>query len=141
MKEESIRDDHTKEITTHDNIEEAEELSQTKSNVDESTNPQSNATKSSIDDKEEKEEQESLQSPSEEKKKFPSWTLGVATILALASVMPIVFVAVLRKLGITKPHVDYEAGSPLKRIETNASSAPMMPTVSCLSSFNSQSKV
>ena len=76
-----------------------------------------------------------------EKKKFPNWTLGVATILALASVMPIVFVAVLRKLGITKPHVDYEAGSPLKRIETNASSAPMMPTVSCLSSFNSHSKV
>ena len=50
--------------------------------------------------------------------------------------MPIVFVAVLRKLGITKPHVDYEAGSPLKRIETNASSAPMMPTVSCLSSLS-----
>jgi len=63
-----------------------------------------------------------------EKKKFPAWTLGVATILSLASVMPIVLVALLRKLGITKPHVDYEAGSPLKRIETNASSAPMMPT-------------
>ena len=65
-----------------------------------------------------------------EKKAFPSWTLGIGTILALASVVPIVFVALFRKLGITRPHVDYEAGSPLKRIETNASNAPMMPTVS-----------
>ena len=63
-----------------------------------------------------------------EKKKFPSWTLGIGTILALASILPIVFVALFRKLGITRPHVDYEAGSHLKRIETNASNAPMLNT-------------
>ena len=62
------------------------------------------------------------------KKKFPSWTLGIGTILALASILPIVFVALFRKLGITRPHVDYEAGSHLKRIETNASNAPMLNT-------------
>ena len=60
------------------------------------------------------------------KKEFPSWTLGIGTILALASILPILFVAIFRKLGITKPHVDYEAGSRLKRIETNASTAPML---------------
>merc|ERR1712083_1280555 len=61
-----------------------------------------------------------------EKKQFPAWSLGIGTILALASILPILFVALFRKLGITRPHVDYEAGSPLKRIETNASTAPML---------------
>jgi len=60
------------------------------------------------------------------KKEFPAWTLVLGAILAVASIMPIVFVAIFRKLGITRPHVDYEAGSPLKRIETNASTAPML---------------
>merc|ERR1712156_1359981 len=62
------------------------------------------------------------------KKEFPSWTLGIGSIPALASILPIVFVALFRKLGITRPHVDYEAGSPLKRIETNASNAPTLNT-------------
>ena len=60
------------------------------------------------------------------KKEFPAWTLVLGAILAVASIMPIVFVAIFRKLGITRPHVDYEAGSPLKRIETNASTGPML---------------
>lgn len=60
------------------------------------------------------------------KKKFPGWTLGVGAILAISSIVPIVVTAVLRGFGASRPHVDYEPGSPMKRVETNASSHPMM---------------
>ena len=60
------------------------------------------------------------------KKKFPGWTLGVGAILALSSVMPIFIIGILRATGISQPHVDYEPGSPMKRVETNASTHPMM---------------
>ena len=59
-------------------------------------------------------------------KKFPGWTIGIGSLLALTSVMPIGLIAVLRATGLSKPHVDYEPGTPMKRVETNASTHPMM---------------
>ena len=59
-------------------------------------------------------------------KHFPGWTLAIGGFLALASVLPIVVVFVLRITGLSSPHVDYEPGSPMKRVETNASTHPMM---------------
>lgn len=44
----------------------------------------------------------------------------------MASILPIVVVFILRITGLSSPHVDYEPGSPMKRVETNASTHPMM---------------
>merc|ERR1711884_580478 len=59
-------------------------------------------------------------------KPFPSWTLAIGGCLAMASILPIVVVFILRITGLSSPHVDYEPGSPMKRVETNASTHPMM---------------
>jgi len=59
-------------------------------------------------------------------KHFPGWTLGVGGLLALASILPIIVVFILRVTGLSSPHVDYEPGSPMRRVETNASTHPMM---------------
>ena len=59
-------------------------------------------------------------------KHFPGWTLAIGGFLALASILPIVVVFVLRVTGLSSPMVDYEPGSPMKRVETNASTHPMM---------------
>ena len=59
-------------------------------------------------------------------KHFPGWTLVIGGLLAVASILPILIVFILRITGLSSPHVDYEPGSPMKRVETNASTHPMM---------------
>ena len=59
-------------------------------------------------------------------KHLPAWALVVGGLLAFASIIPIVVVCVLRITGLSSPHVDYQPGSPMKRVETNASTHPMM---------------
>ena len=59
-------------------------------------------------------------------KPFPGWTLAVGGFLAIASILPILVVFILRITGLSSPHVDYEPGSPMKRVETNASTHPML---------------
>jgi len=57
---------------------------------------------------------------------YPGWTLTIGGFLAIASFIPIGFVACSRRFGFSSPHANYEAGSPLKRIDTNASNNPMI---------------
>ena len=57
---------------------------------------------------------------------YPGWTLAIGGFLAIASFIPIGFVACSRRFGFSSPHANYEAGSPLKRIDTNASNNPMI---------------
>ena len=59
-------------------------------------------------------------------KHLPAWALVVGGLLAFASIIPIVVVCILRITGLSSPHVDYQPGSPMKRVETNASTHPMM---------------
>lgn len=60
------------------------------------------------------------------KKEFPGWALGVGSFLAVISIVPIVGVAVFRIIGWSKPHPTYQPGAPMKRVETNASTRPMI---------------
>jgi hypothetical protein len=61
-----------------------------------------------------------------EKKAYPGWTMGVAFILATSSVMPIIVIALMRITNCSKPHADYQPGTPMKRVDTTASTNPMM---------------
>ena len=63
-------------------------------------------------------------------KPLPGWCLAIGICLSFASLCPILGVGICRITGCTKAHTDYTAGSPLKRIETNASTHPMMAHVS-----------
>ena len=68
---------------------------------------------------------------------YPGWTLAIGGFLAIASFIPIGFVACSRRFGFSSPHANYEAGSPLKRIDTNASNNPMIHVSSpCSRKFN-----
>ena len=50
----------------------------------------------------------------------------IGAFLALASILPIVIVGLSRFFGCSTAHADYEPGSPMKRVETTASTHPMM---------------
>ena len=50
----------------------------------------------------------------------------IGAILALASIFPIVVIGLSRFFGCSTAHADYEPGSPMKRVETTASTHPMM---------------
>lgn len=59
-----------------------------------------------------------------ENKEYPPFAIGLAFILALASVVPIIVVAVLRMLKISTPDpTDYK--TQMSRVSTNASTLPM----------------
>lgn len=61
-----------------------------------------------------------------EKKEYPPVAIALAIILPLASVVPIVVVAILRALKISRPDpTDYKV--PMSRVDTNASTLPMFP--------------
>lgn len=61
-----------------------------------------------------------------EQKDFPEWSLMIGAFLALASIFPIVVIGLSRFFGCSTAHADYEPGSPMKRVETTASTHPMM---------------
>ena len=50
----------------------------------------------------------------------------IGAFLALASILPIVVIGLSRFFGCSSAHADYEPGSPMKRVETTASTHPMM---------------
>ena len=50
----------------------------------------------------------------------------IGAFLALASIFPIVVIGLSRFFGCSTAHADYEPGSPMKRVETTASTHPMM---------------
>lgn len=60
-----------------------------------------------------------------DKQDYPTWTLVIAFLLAIASVVPMILIAVLRFFGFLK--VDQSAyTAPMRRTDTNASTHPMM---------------
>lgn len=61
-------------------------------------------------------------------KEYPGWCMVFAFFLSIASIVPMVVIGVLRALKINVLPVNATA-SPMKRVATNASTRPMMPSV------------